>query len=328
MSTISKWINNARATALPQSLFPSLTAIIMAVREPEFSVWLALLAFLGVICGHLGINLFDDYFDYKKKHSSYRDQLSHEGFRARIGKCNYITSGSATVRELLIAAISFCAVAVTAGVIIAFNRGFPIIYIGVITAILGVSYSAPPLRLSYHGIGELVIGFIFGPLNMAGSYYAACGVFDSALIYISIPVGLLVMNIVYVHSIMDYIPDKKIGKRTFAVLLDNKRAMLFVLFIILFAPYFSILYGIYREQLSIYYLTLFITLPMAISLFSLMIKFIKDPDKKISPRFWMGPMSKWKMIEAAGIDWFMIRWLLARNLLSLFCLIIIIVSFL
>lgn len=328
MNKVSIWIKNARATALPQSLFPSLTAIIMAVRGPEFSIYMALLAFLGVICGHLGINLFDDYFDYKRKRSDYRDELAHEGFRARIGKCNYITSGSATVRELLIAAISFCTIAVIAGTIIAINRGFPIIYIGTITAILGISYSAPPLRLSYHGLGELIIGFIFGPLNMAGSYYAACGAMSMGVLYISIPVGLLVMNIVYVHSIMDFIPDKKIGKRTFAVLLNENRTMLFMLFVILFIPYLIIIYGIYERYFTIYYLALFITLPMAISLFYMMIVFLKDPHKKFSPRFWMGPMTRWKEIEAAGIDWFMIRWLLARNLLSLFCLIVIIVSFL
>ena len=328
MNIVSKWIKNSRSTALPQSLFPSLTALVLAAGQQDFSIWMALLAFIGVACGHMGINLFDDYFDYKKKASGYRDQLTHEGFRARIGKCDYITSGSATIKDTLTASISFCAVAVIAGIVIAIFRGIPIIYIGIITAILGISYSGPPLRLSYHGLGELTIGLIFGPLNMIGSYYAACGVFDKGLLFISIPIGLLVMNIVYVHSIMDYIPDKKIGKSTFAVLLNNQKAMLFTLFLILSIPYISILYGIYMEYLPIWFLLVFLTIPMAISLFYLMLEFVKHPDKKFSPHWWMGPMNRWNKIEAAGIDWFMIRWYLARNLLSLLCITIIIASFL
>jgi hypothetical protein len=67
---------------------------------------------------------------------------------------------------------------------------------------------------------------------------------------------------------------------------------------------------------------------MACSLFSLMIEFVKNPEKKFSPRFWMGPMGDWERLEKAGIDWFMIRWFSARNLLTLFCLIIIVSAFL
>jgi 1,4-dihydroxy-2-naphthoate octaprenyltransferase len=66
---------------------------------------------------------------------------------------------------------------------------------------------------------------------------------------------------------------------------------------------------------------------MAVSLFYLMVEFVRRPDKKFSPRFWMGPMNDWKNIQAYQLDWFMIRWLSARNLLVFFCLILIIVGF-
>lgn len=328
MSTIAQWFKNARPTALPQSMFPSLTAIVLAVKEPGFSFWLALCAIIGVFCAHLGINLFDDYFDYKKKRSDYREQLTHEGFRARISKCEYLTSGKATVKELLFAACSFCGVALLMGILIYIYRGLPILYIALVTGILGVCYSGPPLRLSYHGLGDLVIALIFGPLNMIGTYFASCGTFNNSLLFISIPIGLLVMNIVYVHSIMDYIPDKKIGKKTFAVLLNNKNAMLVVLFFIITIPFISIVYGIIIGYLSIFYLITLICLPMAISLFYLMVEFQRDPYKKFTPKFWMGPMGKWDRITQVGIDWFMIRWFSARNMLSFFCVTIIIASLL
>lgn len=326
MNNIKFWFINARPTALPQSLLPSLTAIALAFSSTGFSWWLSIFAVLGVVAAHLALNLFDDYFDYIKKKSDYRDELVHEGFRARIGKSPYLTSGKADLKQLLAACLMFSVVAFFFGSIILYYRGNFILYIVVATIILGFFYSAPPLRLSYHGFGELLIGIIFGPLNMIGTYYAACGEINMSVVLISIPIGLLVMNIIYIHSIMDFIPDKKIGKKTMAVLLNNTTAMLIVLFFILFLPFGLIAYGIIAGYLSAAYWFVFLTLPVAISLFYLMIEYVKHPDRKFTPKFWMGPMNNWKAIKAAGIDWFMIRWLSARNLLSFFCFIILIIN--
>ena len=327
MKTILFWYRNARPTSLPQSVLPSVLAFGLAASAEGFSWWLGILAVLGVAFTHLGLNLFDDYFDYTKKKSDYRDALVHEGFRARIAKCPYLTSGQATVSQLLKACIIFSAIGVSIGAVIFYFRGIPILYIALITAVLGLFYSAPPFRLSYYGLGELIIGLIFGPLNMLGTYYAVAGEISNAIIFISIPVGLLVMNIVYVHSILDFIPDKKIGKRTLAVLLNNTTAMLVLLFLIVFVPFGIIAYGIFKGDLPSLFWFVFLTFPMAVSLFYLMIAFIKDPQRKFTPRFWMGPMNDWKMILEYELDWFMIRWLSARNLLTLFCLIILILGF-
>ena len=326
VNSIRFWFINARPTALPQSLLPSLTAVTLAASSGSFSWCLSVLAVLGVIAAHLALNLFDDYFDYIKKKSDYREELVHEGFRARIGKCPYLTSGRATLKQLLAACLVFSIIAFFFGSIVLYYRGNFILYVVLITVILGFFYSAPPLRLSYHGLGELLIGIIFGPLNMIGTYYAACGEMNMSVLLISVPVGLLVMNVVYIHSIMDCIPDKKIGKRTLAVLLNNTTAMLVVLFFILFVPFALIAYGIIAGYLPVLYFLVFLTFPVAISLFYLMIEFVRHPDRQFSPKFWMGPLNNWKAIKAAGLDWFMIRWLSARNLMSFFCLIIIIIS--
>lgn len=327
MSTIRFWIKNARAQALPQSVLPAVLAVCLAIPFEGFSPLLGILGVLGVISGHLGLNLFDDYFDYKKKKSNYRDQMAHEGFRARIGKCVYLTSGATTINKLLLACCIFSGIALFFGAAILYYRGQGILYFMILTALLGISYSGAPFRLSYHGFGELLIGFMFGPMVMTGTFYAACGTINAMIILISIPVGLLVANILYVHSIMDFEPDKKVGKNTLAVLLNNPKSMLIALSIILFSPYLIIAFGIFKEHLSPLFAIIAFTLPMAITLFRMMIAYIRDPKQKFTPRIWMGPMNNWTGIQAAGIDWFMIRWYLARNLLSTFCFIIMVLSF-
>lgn len=325
MNVICFWINNARPKSLYQSFLPAMLALCLASRANSFSIYLGLLAIVGVVVGHLGINLFDDYFDYRIKGSDFRDVMVRKGFRARIAKCYYITSKQTTLEQLLIACVVFCALALGIGIIIWFFRDNFILYLALVTAILGISYSGPPLRLSYHGLGEITVGTVFGPLLMLGVYYAACKEIDPSVIFISIPIGLLITNIVYIHSIMDYEPDKEVGKMTLAVLLNNKKLMLFFVFLLLITSFGCIIVGVIAKYLSIYYLFVLLTFPMAVYLFYLMIQFIYYPAKKFSPHFWMGPMGDWQQIEKINIDWFLIRWFLARNILSFFCLIIIIV---
>jgi len=327
MIPIRFWLQNARWIALPQSMLPALLAVCVASQVAGFSIYLSVLAVFGVAIAHLCLNLFDDYFDYKVKNSEYRDAMVRKGFRARIAKCSYLVSGQATLRQLLIACFVFGGIACVSGVIIWWFRGNFILWITLIAVFLGISYSGAPLRLSYRGLGEIVIGVMFGPLSMIGVYYAACGHFDGSIVFISVPVGLLVANIVYVHAIMDYEPDKEVGKMTLAVLLKNQWLMLICLLLLLLLTYGCIIGGVGSGYLSKYYLFTLLTLPMAVSLFYLMVEFVRHPDKKFTPRFWMGPMTNWKNIVNYQLDWFMIRWLSARNLLVFFCLILIIVGF-
>lgn len=326
IKTIRFWLKNARTIALPQSLLPAGLAVCMASQKDSFSVLIALPAVLGVMAAHLGINLFDDYFDYKVKKTDYRMKLEHQGMRARIAKCTYLTSGEATLKQLLTACITFGAIALAFGMVVYPFRGPTILLFAAITGIIGVSYSGAPLRLSYRGLGEIVIGIMFGPMLMTGVYYAACGVFDGAVFFVSAPVGLLVTNIVYSHAIMDYEPDKLVGKMTFAILLKNKRTMLYCLLILLVLTFSILITGVASGYLSPWYLFSMLTIPMAVSHYRLMVEFVHNPSRSFTPRFWMGPMGNWPRIQAMGIDWFMIRWLLARNLLSFFCIILMTIS--
>ena len=116
------WFKNARPTALPQSLLPAILAFCMASQSEGFSVYLGILAVFGVVMGHLSINLFDDYFDYKVKKTDFRDRMEHKGMRARISKCMYLNSGEATLRQLLIACFVFGAIALSLGYVIYLYR--------------------------------------------------------------------------------------------------------------------------------------------------------------------------------------------------------------
>ena len=326
MNKIGFWINNARHIALPQSILPALLAFAMAGTHPDFSWWLGLVALFGIICAHLGMNLADDYFDYKVKSGENRNEMAAEGMRARIAKYPYLTSGQATVKQLAGAIVVFLLIASICGAVILYFRGINILYLALIAGFLGISYSGWPFRLCYHGYGELVIGLMFGPLLMIGMQYAAAGVFDATIVLVSVPVGLLVTNIVYSHSIMDAIPDEKVGKMTFARLLAKPKWMIFFSGIFNLVPFVIIAVGVALGLLHWAYLSIFILLPMAIYLVNSLNQFVHHKTVDIQLKPWMGPMGEFDKYREVGIDWFMLRWLIARNLVTFFCLILAVVN--
>ena len=326
VKTVKFWVENSRWVSLPQSLMPAVVAVALAASHPDFSILLSVLAVIGVGMAHLSFNLFDDYFDYKKNKPGIRDTLARAGVRARIGKCTYLTSGEATVNQLLVVALIFGGIAGLFGLGIFAHRGFDILWVVLILMFLGLSYSAEPLRLSYRGLGELTIGFIFGPLLIAGVYLSASGSLGLEAILIGTALGLLVTNILYTHSALDLAADSSVGKLTLAGLAPTWKVP--ISFILMLLPYVIILAGVGFGLLNLWFLLTFLTLPRAIALIRSILDFYRNPQEIPARRWWYGSMQKWDEIKETELEWFMIRWYLARNLLTAFSFIIILVAIL
>lgn len=326
MNTLKFWIKNARDIALPQSILPALLAVSMAAVHPDFSWWPALVALFGVVCAHLGFNLADDYFDYRHNDVEARKKVTAEGFRTHMEKCHYIESGEATPKELLMAMCAFLAVAGVAGGVVWWFRGWPVAVLTLAGLLLGISYSGKPLELGYHGLGELVIGVMFGPLLMIGMQFAACGVFDDKIVWVSAAVGLLVTNIVYSHAVLDLKADAQAGKMTFARLLRTRGAMLSFSGLFNLLPFAILIVGVAVGQLHWAYLSVLPLLPMSIYLIYSLAAHLNDKTIPFEPRWWMGPMGNFELYRRHNMDWFLIRWLVARNLVTFFCLVLAVVN--
>lgn len=357
MSIINFWIKNARSIALPQSALPCLTAMILCIGQDGFVWWLTFPVFLGICAAHLGMNLADDYFDYKHDPRT-RANISSESVRARMEKCHYLVQGDdnassnnqtprkATLKQLGWAIVGFLSFAALMGAIAfvaqwlihGWQAAVGIVIYAILGLLVGINYSGKPLQLGYHGLGELVIGLMFGPLNMLGVQAAVTGTpFSWQMLCMSIGIGCMVTNIVYVHSVMEVNADAELGKMTFARLLTRSknqdpkaktnRIRLMIIFIGFFAivPFIMLSLGIALKWWSPWYLVTLATLPMSIYLIHSTRLFAHGLPRNDTPRWWMGPMGDWEAYKKAGIDWFLFRWLLARNICTFFCLILIIV---
>ena len=324
--SISFWWSNARPISLPQSLLPALTAVALSIGASEFN-WIAALASVaGVIFLHLGLNLMDDWFDYKEGSAEARAKVANEGFRGRMIKYPYLTSKEATPSQLLKAIAVFMGIAATMGAVAILARDLKILWWVAAGLAIGVSYSGGPLKLGYRGLGELVIFLMFGPLLMTGAYYAITGTVDWKIGSLSIAVGLLVTNIVYSHSVLDSVPDQKMGKKTMAHLMGSTKGQIVFSALLNTLPYLIVAAAVIFGKMHPAYLAVLLVFPVSMWLVGSLNDFVNNREVPIEPKKWMGPMGDFDKYRKAGIDWFLLRWLTARNIVTFFCTIIIVVN--
>ena len=327
MNKIKFWYKNARPISLPQSLLPAMTAIALSYGGDEFS-WIAAVASLvGVAMLHLAMNLLDDWFDYKEGSAEARLKVSNEGFRGRMVKYPYLTSGEATSGQLLGASAVFFGIALLMGIVVIAVRGWNILYWMAAAMIIGVSYSGGPLKLGFRGLGEAVIFIMFGPLMMSGIYYAVTGDFGWKILLLSTAVGLLVTNIVYSHSVLDSVPDMKMGKKTMAHLMGSEKGQIVFSAFLNVGPYLLVALGVALGILHWAYLAVLAVRPVSVWLVRSLDDFVMHREVPIEPKPWMGPMGNFDAYRKAGIDWFLLRWLTARNIVMMFCVVLIVVNF-
>ena len=339
MNSLRFWIKNARSISLPQSALPCITAIILCIGQDGFLWWLAIPIVLGICAAHLGMNLADDYFDYKHDPRT-RADVKCDSVRARMEKCHYLVRentetpiGKATLNQLGWAIVAFLTFAALMGAIAfiaqwllhGWQAAMGIVIYAILGLVVGINYSGKPLELGYHGFGELVIGLMFGPLNMMGVQAAITGnPFSWQMLCMSVAIGCMVTNIVYVHSVMEVNADAQLGKMTFARLLNHKAIMIIFIGVFAIMPFALLALGIALGWWSPWYLTPLITLPMSIFLIHSTRLFTYGLPCNDTPRWWMGPMGEWDKYVQAGMDWFLFRWLLARNICTFFCITLII----
>lgn len=312
MEKIKLWWQFGRGYTIPQSALPYIFAVLLAAKHYKIDYMLSFMGLIGIVLVHLSFNLLDDYFDWKKGAVAQYKELAQKGIVAITNKCFYLEQNLTTPKTVLIVSLTMDAIALIMGLFIALKVGISVIIIALITGALGIFYSADPIKLSYRGLGEPIIGLIFGPLLMVGAYITAGASPDKFILILSAILGLLIANIAYTHAIMDFDSDIQAGKKSFPILFKTKDNAILVLGIIYALAYVILALGILYKIFPPATALTFILLPKAFALVNLM----KKPDKE--KKLWMGPVENWEQLQKEGSDWFMLRFYISRNIVTEF----------
>jgi len=218
LDVVSRWLVLTRATALPMTLTAGAVAGLLAVRAKGFNPGWYVLALAGIILAHASNNLMNDLFDLEL---GLDDSVEYP--RALYAP-HPVLSGMTTRRGLAGAALAVNLVDLAILVVLAAVRGWPVVGFALGGFILSVAYTAPPLRLKRHGLGEPTVLAVWGPLMVGGTYYAATGHLPWRVVVASVPYGLLCTAVLFGKHI-DKIPwDAKQGMRTLPVKLGEAGA--------------------------------------------------------------------------------------------------------
>jgi 1,4-dihydroxy-2-naphthoate octaprenyltransferase len=204
-----------RATRLPfltATFVPVFLGIAIAALRDGFSWWLALLTVVGGSAIHLGLNLANDVFDTR----SGADEANVNPTQFS-GGSRVILYGLLSMRQAIAWTLALYAVGVGIGVVLAWQSGWGLLWVGVAGALISVFYTAPPLRLVHRGLGELATAVGFGPVMTLGAYYVQTGSYAWEPFLASLPVAILIALILYVNEVPDRPADAAAGKRTLPV---------------------------------------------------------------------------------------------------------------
>src|SRR5262249_36226578 len=141
---------------------------------------------------------------------------------------------------------------------------------------LGYFYTAPPLRIAYHGAGEPVTFLLFGPLAGAGTELAQTGSVTRSGLLLSCFVGLLAMDILYMHHFPQHHADKPHGQPTPVVRLGPAGAGRLVPLLVAL-PYALLGAGIVAGLLPAAALLAFLSLPFGVRAARIALRTPADP---------------------------------------------------
>ena len=219
LDAVTRWIILVRASVLPMTLTAGFVAGLLAWwnAEGDVDVWLWALATLGIVCAHMANNLMNDLWDLQVGTDS-------EQYPRALYAPHPVLSGMTSRKGLAVRALLVNVLDLAILVVLAVERGWPIVAFALGGFLLSVAYTAPPLRLKKHGLGEPTVFVVWGPLMVGGTYYAAVGSIPAEVLLASVPYALL-CTAVLMGKHIDKIPwDEPDGTRTLPVILGEARA--------------------------------------------------------------------------------------------------------
>ncbi len=210
-SRLLVWLEAFRYHFVPPSIFPAtLGAVIAWAVDREFYPFYFLLVMIGIVFNHIALNMADDYFDYK-----------HAVDRLKPGEKNPYTGGSGTLSSGLIkpstmfkAFTLFFIITISIGLFLTVNRGLPVLAFGLIGIFCSIFYTAPPIKFSHYGLGELGLLINFGTTIGLGSYFVQSQRIGFEPFAATLPMGIMLFSMIVINEIPDYQEDRLAGKLT------------------------------------------------------------------------------------------------------------------
>jgi 1,4-dihydroxy-2-naphthoate octaprenyltransferase len=226
------WLAAARPRTLPAAVAPVVVGTACAHAAGAIAWGPAVAALVGSLLLQLAANFSNDLFDA---------QSGADG-PDRIGPLRAVSAGLISPAAMKVATALTIAAALGVGSYLVALRGWPIVAIGVASILAALAYTGGPWPLGYHGLGDVFVMIFFGFVAVGGTAYVQLGEVPALALAAGFAVGCLATAILVVNNARDIASDTRAGKRTLAVRLGRRGAVL---------EYFGLMLGAYATALGL-----------------------------------------------------------------------------
>jgi 1,4-dihydroxy-2-naphthoate octaprenyltransferase len=211
LSPFQVWILASRPKTLPAAAAGVITGTALAIHDGHFRFGPALAALLVALLLQIGSNLANDVYDYERG----TDAGERHG-PTRVTQAQLLSPAQVKAGMLVVFGL-----AGLLGLYLASVAGWVVILIGLAAILSAIAYTGGPFPLGYHGLGDLFVFIFFGMAAVTGTYFVQAGTVSAQAWWMSIPIGLLIVDILVVNNLRDIHADRAAGKHTLAVRLGE-----------------------------------------------------------------------------------------------------------
>lgn len=270
MKKLKIWLKATRAPFFTATIVPVVIGTALAHRDGFFDLILFILTLAGGVSFHAGANLANDYFDHLTKADDMNRNPTPFSGGSRV-----IQEKILTARQVFRAFWICFGVSTLSGIAIAALGRWEILVVGAFGILFGYIYTALPVKLSYRGLGEVLVGIGFGPMMLLGTYFVQTGTITIPPVIASIFMGALITAILHINEFADYEADKMAGKNNLVVKMGLTRSLPVFYFLIVLA-YAALILGLALKLFPLLSIITFATLPIAVKILLTLTKNFAD----------------------------------------------------
>jgi 1,4-dihydroxy-2-naphthoate octaprenyltransferase len=212
ISKIRAWLLATRPRTLPAAVAPVIVGAAMAIADAHFRWLPAVAALMVALLLQIGVNLANDYFDYRKGIDT----------ADRIGPPRVTQSGLIPAKQVMAGMLLAFILSGVPGIYLLVVGGWPVLIIGLACILAALAYSGGPFPLASHGLGDLFVFIFFGLVAVCGTYYVQALHLTPMVLLMGAIEGFLITAILVVNNLRDIQTDRQTGKRTLAVMIGDR----------------------------------------------------------------------------------------------------------
>lgn len=226
----------------------------IAWYDGYFDLWLALLAFLGLMLAHISVNTLNDYFDYKSGVDLVTRRTPFSG------GSGMLPTGLLKPEQVLWLSLTAFLLAVPIGIYFLILRGWLLLPLLLLASFCVTLYSPVILKRSWP---EWAPGVGLGVLPILGIYFAQTGAYTWPVLVASIPSGILVHNLLLLNEFPDTEADMKANRKTLPIAVGKVSAGV-IYSVLTIVVYLWIIGGVVSGLMPAFSLIALLTLPLAV----------------------------------------------------------------